>query len=347
MSSGERIASTGTGDILGSRWGRPALASEPRRPTPQPAATSNGGGDIIGSRRATSPQKRQPSEPIISTIDEGDIIGRHRWVPRIDHLESSSPLIPSRHATPTPSATTSHASPAPPASSSSASADLNKLKRLIDRLSWKSHTLLYTQHVALTSPVATASAAAAPSSMFKLDFFEYYTLLERILVLLLARFRVPVPAATLGATDSKGSWGHRYHESVLEAIEKPGTPVSEALGGAEVRAALRRAKGFRNRWKDADEQVVPAWECQREDILELRLEELVEVVLGALERVYRVAEQGAAAGGESNGTAAAQSGQGTWGEQGQQGFVVDEDMEDAPWEAVGDAMEDVMDMDVE
>ncbi|KAK0637836.1 hypothetical protein DIS24_g10438 [Lasiodiplodia hormozganensis] len=399
--SGERIVSTSTGDILGSRWGRPTASSlsfppAPRRrpapqtttaAAPQPQAAheraAHNGGDIIGSRRAAAPR-----EPIISTIDEGDIIGR-RWVPTIDR-PSSTPnkqqLLSSRHATPSShsNSNSSSRSPAPSRSTTTATTDpapaagaggqrqqqqqahqqLDKLKRLIDRLSWKSHTLVFTQSVALQSGAAMAGANAEstttyaqPTTMFKLDFFEYYALLERILVLFLGFHRVPLPSNKINGGEllpisgKGGAWGHRYHESVLEALEgaKARGGGLEALGNEEVIAVLRRAKGFRNRWKDADEQVVPAWEWQREEVEELRLVELLDVVLRALERAYRGAEASLAGevngGGVGDGT---ENGKGTWLEVGglQHGYV-DEDMEDAPWEAVGDAMEDVMDMDMD
>ncbi|KAF9634169.1 hypothetical protein BFW01_g5064 [Lasiodiplodia theobromae] len=206
---------------------------------------------------------------------------------------------------------------------------------------------------------AESTTYAQPTTMFKLDFFEYYALLERILVLFLGFHRVPLPSNKINGGEllpisgkgGNGAWGHRYHESVLEALEgaKARGGGLEALGSEEVIAVLRRAKGFRNRWKDADEQVVPAWEWQREEVEELRLVELLEVVLRALERAYRGAEASLAGavngGGVGDGS---ENGKGTWLEVGglQHGYV-DEDMEDAPWEAVGDAMEDVMDMDVE
>ncbi|KAL1622306.1 hypothetical protein SLS56_008796 [Neofusicoccum ribis] len=342
---GERITSTSSGDVLGSRWGRASAAPQQHRPTstpPQPPAQANGSsGDTLGSKQVPpgSPH-RQASEPITSTIDDGDIIGR-RWVPTIDRLSSTTaataPLLTSRHATASPRPPAHHSAtsstPQTPATNGTTPTnpptDLTKLKRLIDRLSWKSHTLLYTRHLALTSPAA-ATAPAQPTTMFKLDFFEYYTLLERVLVLVLAHFRVAVPKAVIG-----GDRSHRYHESVLEALERPGSPAHELLGRGAVRDALRRAKGFRNRWKGADERVGgEAWECQVEEVEELRLEEMVVCVLGALERVYRVAEEGGGA-------------RLVEGEGGGWEGVVDEDMEDAPWEVVGDAMEDVMDMDVE
>ncbi|OJD28705.1 fungal specific transcription protein [Diplodia corticola] len=428
--TGERIVSTSTGDVLGSRWGRtptapPAhRAAPPTPPQPQPQPQHNGG-DIIGTRRAaTTAATAATPEPIVSTIDEGDIIGHaRRWVPTIDR-PSSTPaaaassssstsnnnhLLHSRYAAASLTRRTSPTStptPLPSRQQHNNTDQLTKLKRLIDRLSWKSHTLLFTQSVALQSGEAlshhhsttgstgstTGSTGAAayaphaqPTTMFKLDFFEYYALLERILVLFLGVFRVPLPPSSshnigggkidgsgtaTGSTRTTGGWAHRYHESVLEALEgtAAGTAtgagvgaeaLGAALGNGEVMAALRRAKGFRNRWKDADEQVVvPAWEWQREEVEGLRLRELLGVVLGALERAYRAAEGrvgGEGEGGRGGGgkeEVGSGGGKGTWlevgaGLQQQQNGYVDEDMEDAPWEAVGDAMEDAMDMDVE
>lgn len=89
------------------------------------------------------------------------------------------------------------------------------------RLKWKSTTLLFTHHRALThqtdniihnlnfpitSTTGTGKANAA-EIMFKVDFFEYYALLERVLVHLLGCYgmvisadhttaNVPVPAPT-------------------------------------------------------------------------------------------------------------------------------------------------------
>ncbi|KAL1633884.1 hypothetical protein SLS58_010910 [Diplodia intermedia] len=394
--SSERIVSTSTGDVLGSRWGRPQPASAPppaahqsTPPTPQAQAAQtkiNGGGDIIGSRRTAA---APPPEPIVSTIDEGDIIGHaRRWVPTIDrrsstttttNSSSSNQLLQSRYAASSsrpriPTAAGDPTTPSPHHQPHDHDPQLSKLKRLIDRLSWKSHTLLFTQSVALASSAAAPSTyAAQPTTMFKLDFFEYYALLERILVLFLAYFRVPLPSAYKSPSSStplppisgRGVWrGHRYHESVLEALEGTRAEGGEgdaaalgaALGSEDVVAVLRRAKAFRNRWKDADEQeqeqgvVGPAWEGQREEVEGLGLGELLEVVLGALERAYRAAEEKAGAGGKGldGGGGGGAGGEGTWLEVGGlHGGYVDEDMEDAPWEAVGDAMEDVMDMDVE
>lgn len=127
--------------------------------------------------------------------------------------------------------------------------------------------------------------------MFKLDFFEYYMLIERALVHLLGVFGVEVspsrgrstrgeeeeePAATfdkkenklnitngntplsekgLGASvwrdDGRRSRQHRYHANVLAALGREDSPLRATLGTGEVRLQLGRAKDLRNRWKTA------------------------------------------------------------------------------------------------
>lgn len=91
--------------------------------------------------------------------------------------------------------------------------------------------------------------------MFKLDFFEYYMLLERALVHLMGVFGIRVTGGFHhhgGAMANKngngnGSGGekrsdHRFHANVLEALDDVRNPLNESLGKDEVRYALARAK---------------------------------------------------------------------------------------------------------
>jgi hypothetical protein len=107
--------------------------------------------------------------------------------------------------------------------------------------------------------------------MFKLDFFEYYMLLERALVHLLGVFGLSISSTTTtttGGTESakgqeglRGSrWkqGHRYHANVLEALDVPTNPLHDVLGQGEVRRQLGRAKDLRNRWKGVDDSEQPS-----------------------------------------------------------------------------------------
>lgn len=131
-------------------------------------------------------------------------------------------------------------------------------------------------------------------TMFRVDFFEWYVLLERCLVCLLASVGVQVSAgydpgtrtnredvwvgaSRVGASrgvdgsvtdedsligDSKafantGGYGHRFHENVLAALDtKASNPLHEVLGLGRVREYIGVAKEFRNRWKDVEENTV-------------------------------------------------------------------------------------------
>lgn len=92
--------------------------------------------------------------------------------------------------------------------------------------------------------------------MFKIDFHEYYALLERAIVHLLAVWNITVSRykPTDNSTTSSDRWSsnHRYHANVLEALERESCPLYVALGTGSVRDQLRRAKQLRNQWKTAD-----------------------------------------------------------------------------------------------
>lgn len=111
--------------------------------------------------------------------------------------------------------------------------------------------------------------------MFKLDFFEYYMLLERALVHLQAVFGIVIGRGGLGGRGGGGGglagslhgggggglgeggggvYAHRYHANVLSALDKTDNPLHEVLGTGEVRKQLGRAKDLRNRWKMAGEE---------------------------------------------------------------------------------------------
>lgn len=159
---------------------------------------------------------------------------------------------------------------------------LEKYDRLLRRLHWKGQLLFYSHQVA--SDHCDQDAVLA---QFKLDFFEFYTLLERTLVHLLAIFRIQVakvgpaadrPSSPVKAAMSRngsplkkatrtetqeepklslvgsrvGPSNHRFHMNVLQALDQPG-PLHNVLGTGTVREYLDYAKDLRNRWKDVGE----------------------------------------------------------------------------------------------
>jgi len=182
--------------------------------------------------------------------------------------------------------------------------DKEKAERLLGRLYWKAESLVasYTRakEIWFSDPVQnggmhhqglsqypfvqgmTAVRTFQPSnrfkeanfkkkqaeSMFKVDFFEWYTLLERFITLCLSVLGISVsgmgPRTNVNAlkfitnpdlASRRPEASHQFHANLLEALDDPKNPLHHALGIQDVRIQLGLAKDYRNRWKDADEQV--------------------------------------------------------------------------------------------
>lgn len=134
-------------------------------------------------------------------------------------------------------------------------AELTRYNKIVRRLEWKLPFLAQGYNAATDRNCSTDEQREEAELMFKLDFFEYYMLLERALVHLLGVFGIKV---TGGIGDRPGGvptgprrgivherWeqsDHRFHANVLEALDDPRNPLHEALGVDDVRFALARAK---------------------------------------------------------------------------------------------------------
>jgi hypothetical protein len=136
-------------------------------------------------------------------------------------------------------------------------------------------------------------------SMFKVDFFEWYTLLERFLTVCLSTLGVSIsgagPRTNVNAlrfiTNSdfarnRTEASHQFHANLLEALDDAKNPLHPALGSQDVRIQLGLAKDYRNRWKDADEMAKPnqwlqAGDEERKPIKldELELETMIRTIL--------------------------------------------------------------------
>lgn len=182
-----------------------------------------------------------------------------------------------------PEVTYSHlAQPAPQIPLSS----LERYDRLVRRAEWKCRLLFESHRLAFRLSNDTAESYDTDNqsspflTQFKLDFFEFYSLLERTLVHLLGTFKIRVarigPQADralgtlsnarngqseselalptlhlIGSAQGPGA-GHRFHQNVLQALDQPG-PLHDVLGRGDVREYLDYAKDLRNRWKDVGE----------------------------------------------------------------------------------------------
>ncbi|EJT76089.1 hypothetical protein GGTG_06013 [Gaeumannomyces tritici R3-111a-1] len=216
-------------------------------------------------------------------------LANSRWAP----CARSRPAIRLHKALPTPAASESSPSPtkldyaqatqttALPSRTASeqsqdaarARAELSRYTRIVRRMKWK-HPFLDEAYRLATG---AADDVAEAELMFKLDFHEYYGMLERALVHLQLVFGIvisgqhrdlpgrpkavgegeegPAAAAAAGAAKRPRRYAHSYHANVLASLDSPANPLHGALGGPDVRRALGRAKDLRNRWKNADEAV--------------------------------------------------------------------------------------------
>lgn len=146
-------------------------------------------------------------------------------------------------------------------------------------MSQSTDNVINNQNFPISSDTGKANAAEI---MFKVDFFEFYALLERVLVHLLGCFgmvitaehhyntttavNVPVvPSSTdlnrsvtkntssiLGDSRAIYGYAHRFHANVLAALDLDTNPLHAVLGTGKVRQYLGLAKEFRNRWKEVE-----------------------------------------------------------------------------------------------
>ncbi|KAK1998304.1 hypothetical protein LX36DRAFT_656650 [Colletotrichum falcatum] len=159
-------------------------------------------------------------------------------------------------------ATASHEGP-------TAQQEFKRYIQIVRRLKWKLPYLSHGYHHAIARPgdplYGGETDAEEAELMFKLDFYEYYMLLERALVHLMGVFgitvsrdgRVTTTTTTTTTPSAGGAFAHQathtYHQNVIAALEREDNPLHEALGTGEVLFHLSRAKELRNRWKYAEE----------------------------------------------------------------------------------------------
>ncbi|KIW85288.1 hypothetical protein Z517_00678 [Fonsecaea pedrosoi CBS 271.37] len=195
--------------------------------------------------------------------------------------------------------------------------ELQRFRRLFRRLAWKANSLTHWSHRALnlaqeyqnrqhnldnqgqidgfvdlvdgdgpSGPRATLGPydliidPVDAERQFKIDFYEFYALLERGLVCLLGVWGIVITAsatatAAAGATTAEDGKAedhtrpasrrpiigdslyfqgaaHRFHANVLAALDHPSSPLHAILGTGPVREYIGVAKEFRNKWKDVE-----------------------------------------------------------------------------------------------
>lgn len=233
--------------------------------------------------------------------------------------------------------------------------EYKRFSKLLFRLRWKANHLLVSQQQVLIHhepqdvPVRTfTSTAAEAETMFKVDFFEFYVLLERAIIHLLAVFAIVVSASTpfdaevdlnggqlFGDRNVLNRATHSFHHNVLRALDRKSNPLHDVLGTGETREYLAIAKEFRNRWKDAEERPSSSSSPDRDGrrqtryerlLRELKLGEMLECIFVALTAAQGVGEEECARQGNVNGAHLRTP----------QGSELETEM---PWESMPDAME--------
>ncbi|KAG8161090.1 hypothetical protein KVR01_009354 [Diaporthe batatas] len=206
--------------------------------------------------------------------------------------------------------------------------ELSRFMKIARRMRWKLPFLGQAYRAATDRDLNTPDDRAEAELMFKLDFFEYYMLLERALVHLMGVFGVRITGAFGGTTrpgsrtpngngSGNGSRGgtprpphaqgdHRFHANVLEALDDPRNPLHPVLGASsssggdeglddhpegDARYALARAKELRNRWKNADEPASSGPSAVARPLEDYDLERILESIFAGLEGAYVIAER--------------------------------------------------------
>ncbi|GKT66833.1 fungal specific transcription factor [Colletotrichum tofieldiae] len=219
-------------------------------------------------------------------------------------------------------AITNNGSAAAPRSGPSAQQEFKRYIQIVRRLKWKLPYLSHGYHHAIARPgdplYGGETDAEEAELMFKLDFYEYYMLLERALVHLMGVFGITVSRDGWVASAPRRANGaqqatHTYHQNVIAALEREDNPLHEALGTGEVLFHLSRAKELRNRWKYAEEgaRARANGEVGREragtaPLESYDLDKIFRYVFAGFDAGYavaerRVAEEAAAGGGRGAG----------------------------------------------
>ena len=153
----------------------------------------------------------------------------------------------------------------------------DRATRLLGRLRWKAELLMVSYFKAMEVLQSSdqqngnceshTTLSRQAESMFKIDFFEFYTFLERYITVCLATLGVSVSASAprenvnalryitnpnLHRTRPLAT--HAFHANLLEALDDEKCPLHNSLGTQDVRIQLGLAKDYRNAWKDADEK---------------------------------------------------------------------------------------------
>ncbi|KAI1171465.1 hypothetical protein F4777DRAFT_565435 [Nemania sp. FL0916] len=188
---------------------------------------------------------------------------------------------------------------------SSPEQQLSRFLKIVARLKWKIPFLEAGYGTALDRAGKLQQEIDANEIHFKLDFHEFYMLIERAIVHLMGVYGIVIYAQSDANGNGYGvgnvsesnasalrdrNQRHQYHENVLLALINSDNPLNRTLGRPEVRKQLARAKDLRNRWKNADD-VDPRKYLPPPPLETYNLKEILQTILLALEQAYIETDQ--------------------------------------------------------
>ncbi|PKS11032.1 hypothetical protein jhhlp_002792 [Lomentospora prolificans] len=231
----------------------------------------------LNSSRWASSSSIATTSTVASTIITGSSATLHpgKFTPAVNPIVPRTPERPPSNA----SAETHH------------SYEMQRFEKIAKRLSWK---LLHLSSgfSRASEPHLNPVQRAEYETMFKLDFYEFYMLLERALVHLLGIFDIVVtrdPISSNGSGPMLRDGAHAYHHNVLAALDAPDNELHQVLGKGEVRRCLAKAKEMRNRWKYLDDSA--AGGKSELALKEYDVERVLETILDAFQHAYEIAKQ--------------------------------------------------------
>ncbi|KAF2853707.1 hypothetical protein T440DRAFT_389138 [Plenodomus tracheiphilus IPT5] len=206
------------------------------------------------------------------------------------------------------------------------SKDKERATRLLGRLRWKAELLMVSYyrtmeivqaelqksthhevHHSMESGATANMVQKQAESMFKVDFFEWYTLLERYVTDCLAVFGFSVSASAprnnvnalryiTNPDAMRPLASHAFHANLLEALDDEQCPLHDSLGAQGVRIQLGLAKDYRNAWKGADEKVLSSNAADDENsrknipLQDLQLELMLRTLVLGCEQAHSVVQ---------------------------------------------------------
>lgn len=212
-----------------------------------------------------------------------------------------------------------------------------------------------------TDEASWMQAKKMAENMFKVDFFEFYAVLEKFITLCLAFYgrsvsanrqarninalrptanRTPIngsASASGSGTYANGDGWHSFHANLLDEVAKESCPLHSSLGKQDTYIQLHLAKDYRNQWKDADDEENGRQLRKRVIKLEdLNLDQMIRALLGGCLDAFQMLSAEQTIGSNPTTLLTSEMEVDMYDDDDDDD---DDNDDDVPYEAVGDAME--------